>query len=551
MKVSKVALKLELRPFNDNLDYIFEEYDKLVLLLNQFVSRLWFIISDEFERDDKNKIKSSNIRYNPITRKYLKLFKDVCKLANINIHVDILEETFSQVLTLYINAYNSGGSKPILTKFKNSIPLRLKKNGTAGNLKLVYNDGLFAEYTLGNRNKPIKGRALIALNKDLISERLSDAKIGDPSNLIMDNGRYYLYLSASKNVNLLNYKKLSKLKKIRIVGVDFGVSDYIAAMFCIEIENNENKLKYRLVNAKLIDSKEYLKILNSIDKYNRKRMSYSKSKGSISRKTKDGKSLRVTSREQLTGRVINEIIKFAKDNNAEAIAVENLKSLQYRLKANKLRKKALGIAYNYFNRGKRGKKSCMIKLKQLKAYDIMTKLKNSNKQLILKERRITNKHNQILSMLPYGKLFKDLENEAKWNGGLFISQVSAYHTSQRCSVCGYEDNSNRESRSMFRCKSCGWRMNADLNASINIALNLAEKIYNKEVERVRVKALTPTSNINVGSSPLSRIREHTSSHDESSHIDEGRVSQTEHYVSPSLNEKVSEGLYASNRGNGG
>ena len=85
----------------------------------------------------------------------------------------------------------------------------------------------------------------------------------------------------------------------------------------------------------------------------------------------NGKSLRITIREQLCGRVINEIIKFAKDNNANAIAVENLKSLQSRLRTNRIRKKALGIAYNYFIRGKRGKKKCIIRLKKLKAYDLI------------------------------------------------------------------------------------------------------------------------------------------------------------------------------------
>lgn len=72
-------------------------------------------------------------------------------------------------------------------------------------------------------------------------------------------------------------------------------------------------------------------------------------------------------------------------------------------------------------------------------------------------------------MLPHGKLFNDLENKAKWNG-LFISQISAYHTSIRCSACGYKDSKNRVSRSLFKCKACSWQMNADLNASINIAL---------------------------------------------------------------------------------
>ncbi|NLF41659.1 MAG: transposase, partial [Bacteroidales bacterium] len=53
---------------------------------------------------------------------------------------------------------------------------------------------------------------------------------------------------------------------------------------------------------------------------------------------------------------------------------------------------------------------------------------------------------------------------------VLISEVSPGYTSQCCSICGRVRKSNRKGR-LFRCDHCGNTMDADLNASLNIALN--------------------------------------------------------------------------------
>lgn len=53
---------------------------------------------------------------------------------------------------------------------------------------------------------------------------------------------------------------------------------------------------------------------------------------------------------------------------------------------------------------------------------------------------------------------------------VLVSEVSPGYTSQCCSKCGRVRKSNRKGR-LFKCDHCGNIMNADLNASINIALN--------------------------------------------------------------------------------
>ncbi len=50
-----------------------------------------------------------------------------------------------------------------------------------------------------------------------------------------------------------------------------------------------------------------------------------------------------------------------------------------------------------------------------------------------------------------------------------LELVPAAYTSQRCSHCGEVDRDSRESQAKFRCTTCGFSCNADLNAAKNIA----------------------------------------------------------------------------------
>jgi putative transposase len=52
--------------------------------------------------------------------------------------------------------------------------------------------------------------------------------------------------------------------------------------------------------------------------------------------------------------------------------------------------------------------------------------------------------------------------------GIQLVKVDPRHTSQTCSRCGYVARNNRRSQSLFLCRECGYCLNADLNASVNI-----------------------------------------------------------------------------------
>jgi putative transposase len=60
--------------------------------------------------------------------------------------------------------------------------------------------------------------------------------------------------------------------------------------------------------------------------------------------------------------------------------------------------------------------------------------------------------------------------------GVTVETVTPNHTSQRCSKCGFTHEDNRDGTE-FRCRSCGYTVNADYNAAKNIGLRYARKQY--------------------------------------------------------------------------
>lgn len=67
----------------------------------------------------------------------------------------------------------------------------------------------------------------------------------------------------------------------------------------------------------------------------------------------------------------------------------------------------------------------------------------------------------------FAQLFSFVEYKAQ-ERGIRVKRIDPRHTSQTCSMCGYQARNNRRSQSVFHCRSCGYQLNADLNASYNI-----------------------------------------------------------------------------------
>ena len=67
--------------------------------------------------------------------------------------------------------------------------------------------------------------------------------------------------------------------------------------------------------------------------------------------------------------------------------------------------------------------------------------------------------------------FKRVENAINYGAelrGIYVESVDPRYTSQMCSKCAIVCKKNRKSQSLYFC-SCGFTLNADLNAARNIA----------------------------------------------------------------------------------
>ena len=85
----------------------------------------------------------------------------------------------------------------------------------------------------------------------------------------------------------------------------------------------------------------------------------------------------------------------------------------------------------------------------------------------IRDNRTRKKLRSAINSWNYFQLEQFLKYKAEAKG-IHIEYVDARYTSQRCSCCGFISRSNRKSQSDFRCKKCGFELNADLNAARNI-----------------------------------------------------------------------------------
>jgi len=96
---------------------------------------------------------------------------------------------------------------------------------------------------------------------------------------------------------------------------------------------------------------------------------------------------------------------------------------------------------------------------------VLEELKN------IKKSSVKGKLGKTIRKLIGGWSFRQLQTFLEYKAeaaGKLVVYVDPKHTSQRCSYCGHTEKDNRKGHS-FRCVNCGFSLNADLNASRNIA----------------------------------------------------------------------------------
>ena len=66
--------------------------------------------------------------------------------------------------------------------------------------------------------------------------------------------------------------------------------------------------------------------------------------------------------------------------------------------------------------------------------------------------------------------FKEILNYKTKMEGISVILVDPKYTSQACSKCGFTSKDNRKTQKHFKCQSCNFSQNADINAASNIEL---------------------------------------------------------------------------------
>ena len=88
--------------------------------------------------------------------------------------------------------------------------------------------------------------------------------------------------------------------------------------------------------------------------------------------------------------------------------------------------------------------------------------------------------NKFLKNWPYYDLQQKIVYKAN-ELGIEVRFINPRYTSQRCSKCGHISHDNRPDQKTFRCEKCGFSVNADYNASQNIATFDIENIIKSSI----------------------------------------------------------------------
>ena len=88
-------------------------------------------------------------------------------------------------------------------------------------------------------------------------------------------------------------------------------------------------------------------------------------------------------------------------------------------------------------------------------------------KLDFKSPHLSKRMNRLVQLFGKGIITEKLDR-LKELYNIEIEEVNPAYTSQVCSNCGYVDSKNREDTQTFKCKACGLKINAQVNAARNI-----------------------------------------------------------------------------------
>ncbi|WXG41553.1 MAG: RNA-guided endonuclease TnpB family protein [Candidatus Freyarchaeum deiterrae] len=72
-----------------------------------------------------------------------------------------------------------------------------------------------------------------------------------------------------------------------------------------------------------------------------------------------------------------------------------------------------------------------------------------------------------------GEFFRQLKYKAQWYGGVVVEADPFFPSTKRCSNCGAVKDEMPLSERTYKCESCGFEADRDLNAALNLASSVA------------------------------------------------------------------------------
>jgi transposase len=236
-----------------------------------------------------------------------------------------------------------------------------------------------------------------------------------------------------------------------IIGVDLGMSKYLAAAAAIDRSTDE------CLGTIKVDARDIIKTImrekkrqaRSQRRTMKNKMPYGKGEKGyrLARLTRLGKSRLEQEYRRLTYHAVNIIVRWAtelatKRSKRVIIRIEHLSSFCRKTQTDSRLRRMWGLAYN-------------------RARDPEAKAR------ALQQKRNYADSTKIASWFRYGLFRDDMFHEANKYGHL-VRVVSARNSSIRCPECGHRDKVNRRNRDDFCCVNCGYSDEADVVASRNL-----------------------------------------------------------------------------------